>query len=231
VKAGIVSEKHYHFKGFSMGSRVRSKSVLYPEQLKKLLDYETVGIREERAKAYFFFCYLSNGMNFRDAAMLQWKNINGDMLTFVRHKTRNTTQAIDKEIKVYMHDLSKAIIKKWGSATNNPDDFIFPVCKRGMTAEQMNKAIIRSKRVSNKMLCKIGKNLDFEVHCCLGISRHSFATKLKIDNKVSIAAISDALGHTTTNTTMHYMKSLPDEMIKGMSDDLLVFAEPKLLEV
>jgi hypothetical protein len=39
---------------------------------------------------------------------------------------------------------------------------------------------------------------------------------MKIDG-VSVAAISDALGHTTTITTEHYIKSLPNEQLKLMS--------------
>ncbi|GEO08266.1 integrase [Segetibacter aerophilus] len=222
VKSGIVAEKYFPFRGYIMSSRVRSKSVLYPEQLKALLNYPTVGKRETRAKAYFFFCYLTNGCNFRDVAMLKWKNVQGNMIIFVRHKTRHTTQS-EKEIKVYMHDLSKEIIKKWGNVSTKPDEYIFPVCKKGMTEEQMNKAIIRYKRISNKFLAPIGKKLGFEVHLCLNLARHSFATKMKIDG-VAVTAISDALGHTTTTTTEHYMKSLPDEYIKEMSSNLLKFA-------
>lgn len=231
IKAGYVSEKHYPFKGFSMGSRIKSKAVLYPVQLKALLQYETVGIREARAKAFFFFCYLCNGINPHDMFMLKWKNVQANMITFVRHKTRHTSSNGQKEIKVYMHDLTKAIIKEWGNPPTDTDDFIFPFLNNKMTAEKMNDTISRHKRISNKMLSHIGRKLGFEVHLCLNLARHSFATKLKIENKVSLAAISDAMGHTTTNTTMHYMKSLPDEMIKDMSAGLLEFDEPKLLVI
>jgi integrase/recombinase XerD len=222
IKGGYISEKHYPFKGFPMSSKVKSKAVVYPVQLKELLHYKTTGIRETRAKAYFFFCYLCNGMNFKDLAMLKNKNIRGNMITFIRHKTRNTTTNGQKEIKVYMHDLVKDIIKEWGNDSSNPDDFVFPVCNNKMRAEQMVKTITRYKRVSNKMLFKIGRDLGFEVRLTLSLARHSFATKMKIDG-VAVSAISDALGHTTTTTTEHYMKSLPNEHLKQMSSNLLKF--------
>jgi integrase/recombinase XerD len=222
IKSGIISEKHYPFKGFAFGSKVKSKAVLYPEQLKALLNYETTGVRETRAKAFFLFCYLSNGMNFQDAALLKFKNITGDIITFIRHKTKNTTKSGAREIKVYLHDLSKEIIKEWGNKSTSPDDYVFPIVKRGMTAFQAQNTIRRYKRVSNKMLAKIGRDLGFEVHLCLNLARHSYATKMKIDG-VSVAAISDALGHTTTTTTEHYMKSLPNEQLKLMSSSLLAF--------
>src|SRR5665647_436141 len=222
INQGIIAAKHYPFKGFAFGAKVKSKAVLYPEQLKALLNYKTTGVRETRAKAFFFFCYLSNGMNFQDAALLKYKNIQGNMLTFIRHKTRNTTTSGAKEIKVYLHDLSKAIIKEWGNKSTSPDDYIFPLVNKNMSAFEAQNTIRRYKRVSNKMLAKIGRELGFEVHLCLNLARHSYATKMKIDG-VSVAAISDALGHTTTTTTEHYMKSLPNEQLKLMSSSLLAF--------
>ena len=222
IKQGLISAKHYPFSSFKIGTTVRSKSVLYPIQLKDLLYYKTIGIREARAKAFFFFCYLGNGMNFRDLALLKYKNIEGEILTFVRHKTRNSTTSGAKEIKVYMHDLMKKIINEWGNEFTSPDDYVFQIVKKDMTALQKEKIISRYKRISNKMLTKMGKKLGFEVHLCLNLARHSYATKLKIDG-VNVTAISDALGHTTTNTTEHYMKSLPDENLKRMSSNLLSF--------
>ena len=161
-------------------------------------------------------------MNFYDAALLKYKNIQGNMLTFIRHKTKNTTTSGGKEIKVYLHDLTKEIIKEWGNKSTAPDNFIFPLLNKNMSALQAQNTIRRYKRVSNKMLAKIGRELGFEVHLCLNLARHSYATKMKIDG-VSVAAISDALGHTTTTTTEHYMKSLPNEQLKLMSSSLLNF--------
>ncbi len=152
------------------------------------------------------------------------------MITFVRHKTRNTTTNGQKEIKVYIHSLSRAIMEEWGNASHNPNEYIFPVCKIGMTAEKINGTITRYKRVSNKMLAPIGKKLGFEVHLCLNLARHSFATKMKMDN-IHVSAISDAMGHTQITTTEHYMKSLPDLYIEQMSSNLLEFNEPKMIVI
>ena len=222
IKDGVISEKHYPFKGFAFGAKVKSKAVLYPEQLKALLNFQTTGIREGRAKAFFLFCYLSNGMNFQDAALLKYKNIQGNIITFIRHKTKNTTKSGAKEIRVYVHDLSKQIIEKWGSQSKSPDDYIFPIVTKKMNAFEVQKTIRRYKRGSNKMLARMGKELGFDVHLCLNLARHSYATKMKIDG-VSVAAISDALGHSTTTTTEHYMKSLPNEQLQLMSNGLLAF--------
>ena len=91
-----------------------------------------------------------------------------------------------------------------------------------MTALEVQNKISVSKRVINKSLSKIGRELKFPVHLCLNLARHSYATKMKIDN-ISTSIISDALGHTTITTTEHYLKSLPDLQLKTLSNSLLLF--------
>jgi integrase/recombinase XerD len=56
----------------------------------------------------------------------------------------------------------------------------------------------------------------------LALASHPFATIMKINN-LAVASISEALGHASTMTTEHYMKSLPNENLKVMSSNLLSF--------
>ena len=218
IKDGVIDESCYPFKRFVFKSGIKSKEVLYPAQLKQLLNYETTNEREQKAIAYFFFCYTCNGMNFQDAALLQYKNIKGDVMTFIRKKTRTT----GKVINVYMHDLSRKIIEEYGNKNTAPDDYIFGLVEPGMTPYEIQIKLNKVKNSSNQILARIGRELKFDVHLCLNLARHSFATTLKINN-TSVAAISDAMGHTSTNTNEHYMKSLPSENLKIMSNSLLAF--------
>jgi integrase len=221
IKDGIISPKYYPFKGFKFGARVKSKGVLYPHELKMLLNYKTEGIREGRAKAWFFFCYLCNGMNFKDAGLLQFKNIQGNVLTFIRHKTRNTLSE-QKEIKVYLHDLAIEIIRVWGNKSTNPDDYVFGLVDNKMSAFQKQKTLNRYKKISNQSLSKIGRELNFPHHLCLNLARHSFATFHKILGTPT-SFISDALGHANSATTEHYLKQLPTEQLQAMSSKLISF--------
>lgn len=218
IKAGVIEESLYPFRNFRFSSHIKSKAVLYPQQLKQLLNYECNDERDKRAIAYFFFCYLCNGMNFQDAGHLQYKNIQGNILTFVRHKTKST----GKEIKVYLHDFTNEIIKEFGNKNRNPDSYIFGLIDIKKSAYEIQRKLNRYKLFANKSLSRIGKELGFNVHLCLNLARHSFATKLKIDN-VSVAQISDAMGHSNVMVTEHYMKSLPSENLKIMSNSLLEF--------
>ena len=65
------------------------------------------------------------------------------------------------------------------------------------------------------------KELGFEGSIYLGLARHSFATKLKLDG-IPVAFISEFMGHSSVQTTAHYLKSLPDDTLKMMNIQLLM---------
>jgi integrase/recombinase XerD len=221
IKEGFIPNKNYPFQNFSAGRSIKSKEVLYPDDIKKFWNYKPVGIRETRAKDYFFFCYLCNGMNFKDVVYLKYSNIKGDMLSFVRAKTRLTSKT-SREIKVYLHPEAKAIIERVGNKPATPDTYIFPITngKNDYAAMEGNRK--RHRKVTNQSLTKIEKKLGFNVHLCLGIGRHSFATSLKLSG-TPVSFISEAMGHSNSATTEHYMKTLPDAKYKLISESLLAF--------
>jgi len=219
---GFISEALNPFKHLKLAASGKSKAVLYPAQLKLLLEYQTKGIREARAKAYFFFCYLGNGMNFKDMTLLKNKDLTGDSFTFIREKTRARMKDGGKIIKVHLHDYMKQIILEHGNKLKAPDDYVFPVLTKGTSLLKQEADKWRHKRVANNMLTKIGKKLGFDVHLCINLARHSFATTLKL-NGTPVSFISDCLGHSNTNTTTHYLKALPDENMRQLSNQLLAF--------
>jgi integrase/recombinase XerD len=222
IKDGYISEKHYPFKNFSIGTSAKSKSVLYPAQLKQLWEYAPVGLRERRAKDYFFFCYLSNGMNFKDVVYLKFKDMKTETLLFVREKTKRTNKVAEKQIKVHLHPELKRIIQILGNKTENPEEYIFPILNGLKTPFEKEKRRKAFQKMTNKSLRAIGKKLKFEDNLCLNLARHSFATRLKIDG-TPLSFISDAMGHANTKTTEHYLKSLPDDKFREISESLLCF--------
>jgi integrase/recombinase XerD len=149
--------------------------------------------------------------------------LKGDIITFVRQKTKFTTTTGVKEIKVYVHEELLKIINKWGTAQRMPENYIFPVIKNSSDFIAADKARAKMKKVCNHKLSEIGRQLGFEVHLCLNLARHSFATMLKISG-TPVSFISDAMGHTNTVTTEHYLKSLPIENMKEISSQLMSFA-------
>jgi integrase/recombinase XerD len=222
IREGYISERLYPFKSYAIGTSAKSKAVLYPEHIKKLWEFQPNSLREKRAKDLWFFCYLCNGMNFKDAVYLKNKNIKGDKISFVREKTKRTNTVSEKEINVFFHRETKRIIRQWGYNSKDHEDYVFPYLNSSTTELEREKRLKTIKRVTNKSLNKIGASLKLPERLCLNLARHSFATMLKL-NGTPLSFISDAMGHANITTTEHYLKSIQDKNVKTISDTLLNF--------
>ncbi|WP_276131932.1 tyrosine-type recombinase/integrase [Polluticoccus soli] len=220
IKAGVVPVGLYPFKEYKIGTTSKSKDVIYPEQIKQLLTFQTNVYGQKRAKDYWFFLYLSSGMNIKDALSLKGENLKGDVIRFVRSKTSETKADVE-EIIVYLHPMAKEILQRWGDP--NTDDYLFP-CFRGSKSdiERKHRKDVFA-RCLNRSLREIGEELGFEVNLITNLARHSFATKLNIDG-FDTSMIKDSMGHSSTRVTEHYMKTLPLNKYKKISDNLLDFS-------
>lgn len=220
IKEGYISQRYYPFNDYTIGTSVKSKSVLYPEQVIALFKYKPNTLRTRRAKDYWLFCYLCNGINFKDMAYMKYGNIKGDNIVFVREKTKLTNTVADKEIKAYLHPEMERIIREWGNQDKAPGNYIFPILNGYETTiakEKRRKAI---QKLVNTKLKLIGEDLGFTVPLILNLARHSFSTNLKL-NGTPTSFITDALGHADGKTTEHYLKTIPDQKIKELSKSLL----------
>src|SRR5688572_24884944 len=147
-------------------------------------------------------------------AYMKWTSIRNDTFCFIREKTKNS-KSNGQEIIVHLNDVLKKIIADW-SNKDKSSPYVFPILE-GKTIVEMENARNRHKRVCNKSLAHIGQKLGFDVHLCLNLARHSFATALKIAG-VSVSFISESMGHSSAAMTEHYMKTLPDENHREMSN-------------
>jgi integrase/recombinase XerD len=109
-----------------------------------------------------------------------------------------------------------------GVKNGGPDDYIFPIINPKLDGLKNENKRMGFQGNHNRMLNAIGKKLEFDVDLCFNHSRHSFATMLKL-NKTPVAFISQAMGHASTTTTQHYLKSIQDENYKDISESLLKF--------
>ena len=219
IRDGYISQSYYPFKDFTIGSTSKSKDVVYPDQMKKIWQYEPRTNDEARSKDFFIFLYLQNGLNIKDGLSLKGSQIKGDMISFVRAKTSRTTSQT-KEIMMYLHPEAIRIIMKWGDFDTK--DYLFPYF-RG-TKSDVERKEIKDKlaRNLNRELHVIGKELGLPMNLNLNLARHSFATRLLIDGTPT-AHISDALGHSSGAVTAHYLKTLPDAQYKRIGESLLEF--------
>lgn len=222
IKDGYISQRLYPFNDYTIGTSVKSKSVLYPQQVQQLFEYNARTLRARRSKDYWLFCYLCNGINFKDMVYMKYKNIKDNTVSFVREKTKRTNTVADKEIRAYLHPEMIRIIDTWGSKDKSPDNYIFPIVKGYTTVIEQEKRRRRIQVLVNDKLKLIGEELGFSAPLILNLARHSFSTNLKLSGTPT-SFITDALGHADGKTTEHYLKTIPDLHIQKLSETLLNF--------
>ena len=197
------------------------KKALTLDDISKIFNYEAESDQEDKARDYWMFLYLCNGMNVKDLCSLKWNNIKGDTIQFEREKTKRTNEK-PKTIVVSLKAETWDIINKWGVKSLVPDSYIFPHYDNKMTPErklQISQQLIKNiNKYMKRIALKVGINKDVTTY----FARHSFATILKRSG-ANVSMISDLLGHSDVSVTANYLDGFEDDQIKRQTDVLVSF--------
>lgn len=224
ISDGMLSKELYPFgkKKYEIPTGNNIKKALTLKDIAAIYYYQPEpGTWADRAKDYWLFMYLCNGINVKDMCLLKYENIKGDVLEFERAKTSRTKRKVEP-IRVALVDDAKDIIKKWGNADKSAGNYIFPVLSKGITAERERQLIQQLTGVINDHMKAIGKKLGIETALTSYTARHSFATILQRSG-ASTEFISEALGHTNVKTTQSYLAGFEDENKKETVKALTAF--------
>lgn len=203
---------------FSISNGRNIKKALTLEDVAKIYNYEPENDAQARARDYWMFLYLCNGMNVKDLCLLKWSDIDDDILTYERSKTASTKKD-KKAIRVALKLESKAVIRKWGQPSLNQKDFIFPHLDKTMSPDRQRKVYQQLTKIINKYIQMIAKKLEIPQHVTTYSARHSFATVLKRSG-ANVSMISDLLGHSNISVTQSYLDSFEDDQIKEQTNVL-----------
>jgi integrase/recombinase XerD len=199
------------------------KRALTKEEINTIYNYTSTNFNEIKARDYFIFMYLSNGMNVRDFCNLKWKDYNGETINFIREKSKNSKKN-NSPIIVSVKPEIRSVISKWGVPSVHSDSYIFPYLRTDMTAIDITKKVQLLTKYINKYLKRVCKNLSISKDVTSYTARHSFATILKNDGS-SVPFISESLGHSSIKTTDHYFSSFELEQIHQETEKLRFFAK------
>ncbi len=225
INIGTVSKEMYPFgkRKYEIPSGRNIKKALTLNDIKKIYTYPSPeGSSEERAKDFWMFCYLCNGINIKDIVLLKFKNIKGDYLEFVRAKTKRSTKTNQKTISIYLVPEAKSIIKKWATENNLADNYIFPVINNEMDAAKQHAVTKQFTKTINKYMDRIAGDLKIDKHVTTYTARHTFSTVLKRSG-ASVEFIGEALGHSNKKTTESYLDSFEKDTQKEFAKKLLAF--------
>jgi len=210
------SKKHY-----SIPSGKNVKKALKVEEISMIYNFKAEpNSTKEMAKDYWIFLYLCNGMNVKDFCMLKWKNIEGDMLTYEREKTKRSKKE-NSQILVALKPETMEIIKKWGLPSISKEAYIFPHLNKGMSIEKQYSTVKQLTKTINKYMKQIATELDLNKEVTTYFARHSFATVLKRSG-AKIEMISELLGHSSVDVTESYLDSFEKEQIQKETDVLTI---------
>ena len=137
VSKGVIKrDENYPFgKGkYIIPAGRNIKKALTQDELAKFYNYRTSpGSSRDQAKDFWFLSYFCNGINFKDIALLKNKNVDGDMLRFVREKSRNAKRGNQAAISCYIVESAREIIDKWRDEKSNPEAYLFNILQEGET--------------------------------------------------------------------------------------------------
>jgi integrase/recombinase XerD len=220
IENEVIDPSKYPFKKYNIPAPQKISRTLKKEEIKLIINYTAKRDADAIALDYWVFSFISNGMNFKDIALLKYGNINGDFIEFRRAKTKRTTNNNSLPIMVPLDESLLFIIKKLGNKSKKKEDFIFPILKHGLTPQQEYDRVKTFVRNTNKRLTRIGIELGLSLKVTSYVARHCFATIQK-NNNAPLAYISEALGHSNLKTTQNYFGRFEDEGLKVFHSGLM----------
>lgn len=164
----------------------------------------------EFARDIFIFCFCARGLTFVDLAHMRKSDISGNMLVYVRRKTK-------QRIEVKVEPMMQAIIDRYPSDT----DYLLPILTKTGNMEavyQQYRYALGRYNASLEMLGSMLGGLKLTSY----VSRHSWASAARQQN-VPLSVISQSMGHDSEKTTEIYLKSLECNVINKTNHDLLSF--------
>ena len=221
VKEGKVMVKQNPFTLFQVGSlwAKTRKRAIDKDDIQRLIDLDIAEghTTEYRrlARDLFLFSYFTAGMNFGDIARLRYKDIIKERVYYSRHKTQ-------KLLSFQLVPNAMQIIEKYSKANHAQEDYIFPILDRSehKTAQQIFNRLHKVLRKVNRELKTLGEQIGLEMPLTTYVARHTYATVLKRSG-VSVALISESLGHSDLSTTQIYLDSFENSQIDAAMQHLL----------
>lgn len=222
VTAKLITPDAYPFgKGkYLIPTGGNIKKALPIEAVRALRDYtlpESGSVA--RYRDLWYFSYLCNGMNMKDVALLQWSDIDGDIMHFIRAKTSRTVKE-QKPIRVILNEHSKAVINRWGNVDRHPNAYVFGILQPSMTARQVRDKVQNTTKYINKAIRKVAGELGITAPITTYWARHSWATQM-LKNNANPIAIKDGLGHTTFSETTKYTDGISEVEARQLSNSLV----------
>lgn len=217
VADGVAKKENNPFLDFKVSAfkAKTQKRAITKEDVYKLIAVDVEeGSYPFHAKSFFLLSYYCSGMNFIDAANLSWSNINSKgMLHYERIKTGDIFDIKLLEPAIEILDYYRQF---------QSDNYIFPFLdkKKHTTPVMVDNRLKKVRKRINVELKELAKLAGIETDFTTYVARHTYATVMKRSD-VSLAMISESMGHESEKTTMVYFDSFEKDELYEASKNLL----------
>lgn len=212
MPAGTRGHNPELFKGLHLKVVSRTKRALTLPQIGELMNAEptqdcpSLTDRQQAVLAYFLLMFMLNGMPLIDLAHLRKSDYSAEdgTLSYSRHKT-------GKPMLVDIPPEAMPLILKYCDKTDSP--YLFPILNADLRdAAQLYRCYRDVLRRFNRTLMLLAKLLLPDVKLSSYTARHTWAT-LAYHRGTSVGMISQALGHSSIQVTMTYLKPFKSKEI------------------
>lgn len=198
-----VKKNAYPFKNVFTGEEKTAKRAVDRNVVLKLedLNLERLPVLE-LARDIFMFSLYTRGMAFIDIAYLKKENLKGDILEYKRHKTGQL-------IQMKLPECAVILIQKYAYIMGDAD-YLFPLLYH--PGRKKLSSYDSALRLYNRRLKKISAIMKLTEPLTSYVSRHTWATLAKYQGIATIV-ISDAMGHTSEDTTRIYLDRINNTVL------------------
>lgn len=228
IKQKAIADDLYPFRkgsneNYRLPTGIKVKKALTKEQLGNLFETKPSSIFQQKAKDFFFFSYICNGMNIKDIALLRFEQLGPEFFWFEREKTKDTISN-PKRITVPLVTFSKNVIKKYQTKNGSPDDFVFSIISKTDDAKERRRKIQKFTRFINQHVKALAASIGISKDISVQFARHSFVTRA-VQEGFGLEFVGEALGHTDVKTTQSYFAGFEDSTKRELSEKLLNFGK------
>lgn len=189
------------------------KRAIKPETMRQLIFNEKpMSNKQAFSCDIFILLFLLRGMSFVDLAYLRKCDLNGNVITYRRHKT-------GRKMDVIVGKEAMDIIHKYMNTDPNAY-YLFPIINRpGMNEYQQ---YTRMLRLTNYRLTQVAKELKLKERITTYTARHTWATTALRQN-YNTRLICDAMGHSSVKVTETYFQRFREDEVNRMNRSVVSY--------
>lgn len=211
LKKRWIKEDRHPFQEVFTGVEKTAKRATEVEVIDKLTGLDLASRPTlDLARDMFLFSLYTRGMSYIDIAHLTKENIKGNILVYKRHKT-------GQKIQVTLPDCALQIIRKYAGQMAE-SVLLFPLLYHPVRKKQSNYAT--ALHIYNERLKIISGMLGLENPLTSYTPRHTWANLAKLSG-VEMRVISEAMGHTSEDTTRIYLALINNSVLDKANETVI----------